>query len=262
MATRAERKNIIWDLSGTLFRPKPYGLSAQELEKLSLVFYMWSGKKEASVVDRLALEVLNKAEEPLPEYQVIRLHTGEPVPALVCSLLAGLISSKDALAKALHALADLLKNPFVAQKQDQIQRVLEAFFNPESLSKCMHPIEISEELVARCAHYRSNRLFILSNWDAESFDIFLKTPNAQEVLNYFERKNICISADIGYIKPQPEMYEYFLSLHNLNPNTCFFIDDQEENIAAAKTFGIEGMQFKENDSHELINTLKLLHIIR
>ena len=259
---RAERKNIVWDLSGTLFRPQPTDLSQQELANLSLVFYMWSGKKEASAVDRLALEVLNQAEEPLPEYQVIRLHTGEPVPALVCSLLAGLISSQDALAKALHALTGLLKNPFIAQMQDQIARILEAFFNPESLSKCMRPIEISEELVARCAHYRSNKLFILSNWDAESFDIFLKTPNAQEVLTYFERKNICISADVGYIKPQPEMYEYFLSLHNLNPKTCFFIDDQEENIAAANTFGIEGMQFKENDSHELIDKLKSLNVIR
>ena len=182
-------------------------------------------------------------------------------PALVCSLLAGLISSR-CISQSITCVDWFVKESVHCTNARPDSTNLEAFFNPESLSKCMRPIEISEELVARCAHYRSNKLFILSNWDAESFDIFLKTPNAQEVLTYFERKNICISADVGYIKPQPEMYEYFLSLHNLNPKTCFFIDDQEENIAAANTFGIEGMQFKENDSHELIDKLKSLNVIR
>ncbi len=258
--------NIIWDLSGTLFRPTSWGLSEQQVADLSLVFYMWSGKNKLSKLDAYALQLLNLAEEPLPYYQVIRLHTGDPVPAVVCSLLAGLIDSQEAYHKVMVAAEKADHNSLSPEEVSpeeliQVYRMLKAFFDPSSLTLCMQPIEEHEKLVARCSQNPDNTLFVLSNWDRESFDQFFKTRSAYNGLTHFKRENIMISADVGYIKPQPEIFESFLSKHKLDPKTCFFIDDQEENIAGAQTFGIRGMQCKINKGNKLLHTLEDLHII-
>lgn len=222
---------------------------------------MWSGKKELSRLDAHALRLINSAEPPRPEYQVIRLHTGEPVPALVCSLLAGLIDSQEALEKVMKAfdkdqLAGLNKSDAI-----QLERILRAFFNPNSLSLCMKPIDQTAHLIKRCLQNPYNKLYVLSNWDTESFIQFSKTASFHSVLSAFDYANIMISADIGYIKPQPEMYEYFLDIHGLDAQTCFFIDDQEENVAGAQTFGIDGFKFNAYDHGKLEDALRNLHII-
>lgn len=257
-----QKTNIIWDLSGTLFKPMSWGLSHQELTDLSLVFYMWSGKREASKLDLYALSLLNQAEEPLPEYQVIRLHTGDPVPAVVCSLLAGLLTSQEAYNKVMKAAEQAPKESLSSEELEQAYRMIEAFFDPESLSRCMEPIALSQDVIVQCAQNPHNTFYVLSNWDKESFERFYITRSGQNGLRYFKRENILISADAGYIKPQPEIYEQFLAHYKLDPFTCFFIDDQPENIAAAALFGIEGAQFHSNDASHLIQTFRDLFIIK
>lgn len=256
-----EKTHIIWDLSGTLFKPMKTGLTLQELADLSLVFYMWSGKNEPSKLDLFALEVLNQAQESLPEYQVIRLATGAPVPAVQCSLLAGLIDSQEACQEAMEAIPKVKNDGLTKEELVQVCRMLKTFFNPLALAHCMRPIPETENLVNRAAQNPHNQLYVLSNWDRESFAVFFKTESAQNGLHNFKRKNILISADIGYIKPQPEMYELFLAHYKLDPKTCFFIDDQEENIVAAQTFGIDGVQFKEKDPDGLQQKFIQLGII-
>lgn len=227
-------KNIIWDLSGTLFKPMAWGLTPQEIADYSLIFYMWSGKNEPSKLDLYALECIKKAEPPLPEYQVIRLHTGDPVPAVECSLLAGLINNEEAYQKVMDAFKEARHDTLSIDELEQVKRMLRAFFNPVSLARCMHPIPTTERVVELCAENEHNTLYVLSNWDKESFAIFMKTYEGKNGLSHFNRKNILISADAGYIKPQPEMYDYFLTHFNLDPATCIFIDDQKENVAGAK----------------------------
>ncbi len=258
MSLKKIRKHtIIWDLSGTLFKPTGWKLSKQEMADLSLLLYMWSGKSKPSKLDLYALELLAKAEEPLPAYQVIRLHTGDQVPAVVCSLLAGFISNAQAYEKVMKVKPEIPLS-INDEELEQVHRMIKALFDPSALAHCMHPIPSSEELVAQCAQNPDNTLFVLSNWDRESFDLFFTTYSAQNGLSHFKRDNILISADIGYIKPQPEIFEYFLSKYALDPSTCFFIDDQEENIAAAQTFGIEGMQIKHDTIHEIAQRLRAI----
>ncbi|MFH1832025.1 MAG: HAD family phosphatase [bacterium] len=43
------------------------------------------------------------------------------------------------------------------------------------------------------------------------------------------------------IKPEPAIYQALLNLYNLKPEECLFIDDLPDNIAAAKTHGIDGI---------------------
>lgn len=252
---------IIWDLSGTLFRPTNWELSEQQQADLSLVFYMWSGKNKLSKLDAYALQLINSAQKPLPQYQVIRLHTGDPVPAVVCSLLAGLINSNEAYQLVMKAAQQASHNALSKEELVQVYRMIKAFFNPLSLSLCMRPITENEKIVHQVSQNPDNQLYVLSNWDRESFDQFYKTSSGLDGLKYFKRDRILISADVGYIKPQPEMFEAFLSKYQLDPCSCFFIDDQEENIAGARTFGVRGVQYKSNESSFIEQTLKKLNVI-
>lgn len=57
---------------------------------------------------------------------------------------------------------------------------------------------------------------------------------------------ILFSGDIQLVKPNREIYEYFLHKFSLNPAECFFLDDLEANIEGAKACGINGMVFDGN----------------
>ena len=46
------------------------------------------------------------------------------------------------------------------------------------------------------------------------------------------------------IKPDPKIYEYILEKYDINPAEAVFIDDNADNIEAAKKFGINTILFK------------------
>ncbi|MCR5575793.1 MAG: HAD family phosphatase [Oscillospiraceae bacterium] len=52
-----------------------------------------------------------------------------------------------------------------------------------------------------------------------------------------------ISADVGILKPQPEMYSLFFKTFGLRPETCFFIDDNNYNIEGSLNSGMRGAIF-------------------
>lgn len=259
---KQQKRHIVWDLSGTLFKPSSQGLTKQEKNDLSLLFYMWSGKKIPSDLDIFALKLLDAASKPTPECDVLRLHTGEPVPSIICLWLCGLISSADVLKKIKQNAREVSTGELSSQEIQQVYRCIEAFFTPDILARCMQPIPETTRLVHLCAQNKENIPYVLSNWDKESFIPFYALQEKQEPFSLIPRKNIFISADIGYIKPQPEIYQFFLYEFNLDPATCLFIDDQQENLVAAKQAGIDGIRFTQDDSQALECKLRQLLIIR
>ena len=63
------------------------------------------------------------------------------------------------------------------------------------------------------------------------------------------------SFDVGFRKPEKEIYEIAMERANANPQECLFIDDLLENIQAAKQIGIEGIHFisSEQLKQELVH---------
>ena len=47
----------------------------------------------------------------------------------------------------------------------------------------------------------------------------------------------------GLIKPDPEIFRLLCERYSLHPKECVFIDDNADNIKAAKTFGLNAIQF-------------------
>ena len=68
---------------------------------------------------------------------------------------------------------------------------------------------------------------------------------------------IFYSAAHKCVKPQDIIYKRFLKEYSLNPSDCFFIDDLEENISAAKAVGISGAVMKSRTAKETAEILGL-----
>lgn len=64
------------------------------------------------------------------------------------------------------------------------------------------------------------------------------------ILKIFD--GIVFSGDIGFSKPNPEIYEYLLDTYELIAEECLFIDDLSSNIHGAYRVGIDGYQYNGN----------------
>jgi FMN phosphatase YigB (HAD superfamily) len=106
---------------------------------------------------------------------------------------------------------------------------------PENLVKIQEVNPQVLELVRACKQTGNCRLLILSNWDKESCDQLI--ANKPELFENFERENIIFSGKTGFMKPEPEIYNYVTDKFNLDPADCILIDDQPENIAGAQAAG-------------------------
>ncbi|HWC72405.1 MAG TPA: HAD-IA family hydrolase, partial [Gemmatimonadales bacterium] len=79
----------------------------------------------------------------------------------------------------------------------------------------------------------------LSNWSSEKFAaVRTKYPFFQ----LFE--TILLSGDVKVVKPDPRIFRALLDRINRPASECLFIDDLEENIAAARSLGFETIRFE------------------
>ena len=69
-----------------------------------------------------------------------------------------------------------------------------------------------------------------------------------------------LSCDIGVEKPSPEAYKKMLEILELHADEVFFVDDKEENVAAAKALGIDAVRFESLDQiKQELQKRKFLH---
>ena len=54
------------------------------------------------------------------------------------------------------------------------------------------------------------------------------------------------SSHVGMRKPDREIYELTCSRMGITPKEAIFVDDNADNVAAARAYGMEAVHFKEN----------------
>ena len=117
--------------------------------------------------------------------------------------------------------------------QREIERLLDAV--PPSLT----PIHDTIELV-RSLGSSEHKLFVLSNMQFASIAYLEAT---HDIWNLFD--GIVISCRIQKVKPEIEIYEHLLAVHQLNAIETVFIDDMSKNLAAASSIGIQTIKFED-----------------
>ena len=67
---------------------------------------------------------------------------------------------------------------------------------------------------------------------------------------------VVVSCEAGLIKPEPAIYQHICDKFSLQRQSCVFVDDMEENITAAREFGMQGVQLSDkHQGGELIDRL-------
>ena len=101
-------------------------------------------------------------------------------------------------------------------------------------------VSINVELVALIQELRkTKRVALCSNAWSEFIQPILEEHQLSELFEAIE-----ISSEVGYTKPDKEMYLAVTDALVVAPGDCVFIDDNQKNVAAAEALGMEGILFK------------------
>ncbi|CAD7337649.1 HAD family phosphatase [Sphingomonadales bacterium 56] len=90
-------------------------------------------------------------------------------------------------------------------------------------------------------HEQGIALYGLTNFSAEFWEPF----HAREAEFFAHFRDILVSGAEGLVKPDPAIYRLALSRFGLSAGETFFIDDREENVAAAQALGIRSHLFQD-----------------
>ena len=114
------------------------------------------------------------------------------------------------------------------------------------------PIYQSHELLERMAQ-TDLRVFGLTNNIKE---IVTHLRQQYDFWQWFEA--VVVSAEIGMMKPHPEIFQYILQHHQLQADETVFIDDHLPNIASASSLGMHTIHFV--DAEDTARQLQLLGV--
>jgi len=81
-------------------------------------------------------------------------------------------------------------------------------------------------------------LYLLSNINDSNFTFLETNFNVSRHFN-----ELILSHEVGYIKPEPEIYHEVLKRSGMEPHHCLFVDDLKPNVEGARAVGLNAFQF-------------------
>jgi putative hydrolase of the HAD superfamily len=261
------QKILIWDLGDTLFSTHTLAL-ARVIGLTDFVLYQVLDRQSPADLKAQIFTILTSFEEPAAHqaHQAYGAATngGKVLPLPLLKWLAGESTGAEICDKASSSIAELDKGGYFKSKRQKrlIARAISAIFNPVLYARFMRPIGSGLKLLRECAEYHQrHKFFILSNWDRESFVRLAASNHGKRILEYFNPTQIIISGNIGVLKPNPYIYQYFITRFNVDPRDCVLIDDQPENIQAAQDCGMIGLLLENQNYTKLKEDLKQLKVL-
>ncbi len=88
---------------------------------------------------------------------------------------------------------------------------------------------------------KNYQMLLLSNSNEIHYDLYVRDLQLRFGYREFDElfDKSYFSFDVHLSKPDPEVYEFIMNQHDLKPSETLFIDDNEENIAAASKLGLK-----------------------
>lgn len=82
------------------------------------------------------------------------------------------------------------------------------------------------------------RIFGLTNWSMETFPLARKKFEILQMID-----NYVVSGDVKLVKPDPAIFRLALDRFGIKADETTFIDDNPDNVEAAKRLGMDGIVF-------------------
>ncbi|MEZ8313725.1 HAD family hydrolase [Vibrio splendidus] len=98
------------------------------------------------------------------------------------------------------------------------------------------------------------------------YGVYALTDNVVEIVEYLKNTyqfwalfdGAAVSAELGLLKPQPEIYQVLLSNYGLKASETVFLDDMPYNVEGARSVGMSAIQFI--DAVQCENSLQALGV--
>lgn len=255
MAHQSKTPTVIFDLDGVLFQTHT-GKALKQLGRWSVISYALRGHNPAGLKDK-AFDILHKTRAGT-QATTAATYQGKAFAPIMEEWQRGSIHYQEIMQEVLPVVEKLDQQGYFANKKEKelIVKILHLMFNPEQLAQITRPIKRGVQLLRECKQ-KGCRVLILSNMDPKAMQLLAHTY--QDIFSLCD--GIIYSGEIAYIKPEKQIYTYLLTKHQLNPEQCAFLDNQQENIAAAKKLGIMAIHCTSGTMRIAKNTLKDLGIL-
>ncbi|HSW76640.1 MAG TPA: HAD family phosphatase [Candidatus Saccharimonadales bacterium] len=241
-ATYSQCKSVIFDLGGVLFTTSSgakFNAVVPTMFANPSLFFAMMGLNVKQELFKILDKVPAKTTEPM-------YNEGKKLPQIMVDWMTGRPSSEIRL----QVLREIRRSNHSDSVKNLFRSITRLMFNPKTFANSQKPIKPMVDL-AKKLKKNGYKLYVLSNWDEESFRL-LKKQNT-EIFNLFD--GIMISGEEKLGKPNPEIYKRLLEKYNLDCRECTFIDDESNNTQAAQRFGIASIVCQDTPAvcKELIN---------
>lgn len=258
-------KAVIYDLHGVLSKIDHVGV-AQEIGFFDAVFYhLFDKPAYISHEKRLhqTLVAISGTQQPVDGHVVLN-NDLEQLPELMCRWMDGRFDPVAEKPFIMGALKQLYCTGFF--KNSREYRVIRnliicMFFQPKRLNKHKKPIKQMLKMAQDIKAGGKHRQFLLSNIDALCFADLKNSQMGHALKQVIDTNDMIASALIRYNKPHPQAYLYIINLHGFDPSECVFIDDQLENVVAARKLGMIGLHVKDKNYKEIRRQLEALGVL-
>ncbi len=254
---------VVCDLGGVLFDTSRSGMSG-ELGYGDFILYTLSFKNPANI-QKIAFSILDQicgAQVP-EEGSDFASADGRAMPGIMCKWMCGALSGKEIIELVNREIDSGNYNRLFSNSVEKrlVKKIVGAIFDPKIMAKHTHPIKQGLEILEACAQRDDLSLMVLSNYGADAFEELYNKEEAQKVFRYFAPEKIVVSGFISTMKPYHSIYEYIKKQYHLDPAACLIIDDQKENIDAAKKEGFETIWVKKGNFAAVRKRLVKLHVL-
>ncbi|MDR3646076.1 MAG: hypothetical protein P4L22_00885 [Candidatus Babeliales bacterium] len=170
--------------------------------------------------------------------------------------LKGQITSEEFYAKLIAASNDPKYSSFFRNESERnFLRASFKFLLPQKLCNVINITFKSYTVIKQCL-LEGHEIFVLSNWDPESFPLVRK--KCSRIFDLFPPDNIYISGDLNHCKPYKNIYKCLIK--NNNPKDYYFIDDTEKNLEVPMEIGMNTIH--HTDWKSTIKKMQELGLLR
>ncbi|KKD58657.1 HAD family hydrolase [Grimontia sp. AD028] len=124
-------------------------------------------------------------------------------------------------------------------------------FSPDTTNKLFYYVK--QSLIPLYGSYE-----LIRRVKQAGYGLYALTDNVHEIVAFLkETKHFwplfdgeIVSAEVGLLKPQPEIYQALLTRYDLNAAETVFLDDMPHNVKGAQDVGIAAIQFENAEQAE------------
>lgn len=154
---------------------------------------------------------------------------------------------------------DLNRGRF-SEREAQAHYARELEMAPALVESVFHHVKATQDLV-------DGTSALLPRLQAAGYPMYALTDNVHEIVAYLRNRydfwqyfrGVVVSAEIGLLKPEPDIFRHLLETHALQPENTVFIDDMKANVIGAREQGIHAIQFES--AEQVARELKALGLV-